>query len=597
VREWVRKSKNTILLENLKQALSLIGGSYADYYREITIKYWFLRPENNTIDNLKVLLPLIKQEHNKKTLVNKWIRNGEPEEVYRRFINVIKNDLLGSRYNYNYDDVVNNFVSCNIALDNIPHLCQSLYVDDEISQSDLLVSFIDRGRLSNIKIIKIFTGNLKNDNCVIGVIRALHSKGNLSEIDLLQIVEGRIDGKYQSIAQLLRNKTLEEALTDKGLETIKSLFGEENIDGINLVSLFSYYDIIQDVGGFTGLLKVEFHQNIKDGFVPSKDSVCISLAEYKKLKSLLPDNELPSTAILANYLKDKAPAVPALNSEQIENYKIAFNDPVDNATKEKQALILTEFKELLKTSENSEKTVAEFFKLALNLEDEISQDNQNKLKDFFEVNKNEVALLFAKPGGLEKFVGIIGALGEGCVANIATFCKIAVNEALIEDVVAQILYPIFTDKIFTPLSHKSEGDILGGSAAGADIFGNFRVRESLISPEALFTEIQKQFYDDGKKIRDSWEFIKNFVGDDVTNGILENYSNENDYDFTNLEQFASQAAAYLVIKNSIPEILENQYSKSFKEKFEEVIKKAEIPAQDPSSPVVEKFVDEEGLGR
>lgn len=207
------------------------------------------------------------------------------------------------------------------------------------------------------------------------------------------------------------------------------------------------------------------------------------------------------------------------------NFDIKFDD---EETAKRKSEINEAFKYLLREdnveSTEYEKAVVDFFEKITSAS--INESQHSKLRNFFASNRDEIAYLFSKDGMFEPFViGCAGSLDMGCVANIATHAQISLTNALIEEPQAQILYTILSEKIIPRIIRESSNDLLGDSARGANLMMSQELLMSIICPEGMAIEIQKEFFSDGKKKRDQWEFIGKFISEEQKHQLFEAIEN------------------------------------------------------------------------
>jgi uncharacterized membrane protein YheB (UPF0754 family) len=535
--------------------------------RNSIIEEW-VRKDWNHFDYSELkdkILPLVTSNYIKNNILTLWLKKEDnPEKRCDKLLEVIKSNF--GLHNY---EVITKFCANEVLpKDKIPTLCKNLYPNLELLQAELFNEFIQAKQLTkeDIGIIKSFTSTLTENDPALSVLKAAKEKCGLSETDILDIAGDRLHSKYGSITELLKGNTLQNSLTDEGLGKVKALFGDARSASITLAGLFSYYDITDNIGGFTALVKPEVLAGIKQNFIPSDKSAYIQEAEYKKLQ-VLAGVDLPPMTDLCTYLKSKVPPTPQLNAAAIDEYKIDFNK-CESVPPEKQPGVQDKFKALLKADNPSADDVADlfspFYQKAMKLGHTIDESEKKKLCEFFKGNKNEVALLFSREGGLDKFAGCIGALGDGCVANIATQVKDSLYTTLITDPSDQKLYLCFSGKIAAPILN-SGGDHLGGSATGTDVFNNHTINRSCISPIGFFKELEKEFNID-KNGTYSQNALKVMLGEGRFNSVYDIL--DPDFDNQNLPKDLAELATHLTIKATIPTLLDNKYLQPLKDKCE-----------------------------
>ncbi len=554
---WLQKPDNNFNSEDLKKILPLANKGVDGGVMVANI--WFEKSGNNpTLEDVKEILPLVLPGH-RLGVLSKWLNKEATQEAkYNKFVEAVNADALGSKYNYEAIEAI--FYTLSLPNEKIPDLCKALYPNNEFIQAELFNEFISRRQFNkteaDIAIIKKFTATLSGGDVALSVLKTAQSSIGLSESNVLEIASNRLSSRYESIKDLLEGKTLADSLTLEGMQVVQQLFGEK-ADTTSLVSLFSYYDIQNDVGTFVSIIKPEVSAEISAKFEPTAKDAYVQEAEYTKLQALVEGLSLPPMTDLCNYLKSKVPPIPQLDAAAIDAYNINFANSV-SVTAEKHGEINTAFRALLKSNNPAAEEVAALFKKALNLDFDINTDQQGKLRDSFAANKNEAAALFATPGGLDKFKVCIDTLGDGCVANFGTQFRTSLYQSLITDPAAQILYGCFVDNISRPILN-SGGDKLGGSAKGSDILNHAAINASKLSPNGLVAKMEQEFVAAGK----TGETIEREAGMQTRRCLLQLW--ENDYD--SLNQNAAQMATCLTLKTAMPALLDSPYLKDTNDTF------------------------------
>ncbi len=302
---------------HLKELLPLV----TDQVKSDLVKIWAVSGRDFDFDQFKKIKDLFSDESEKDSLIKFWITR-DSSKALDNFVAAAKEDFFGSRYNS--ENIAKSYFKYRLPDDEIVPLCQKLNPSNELLQSELFACLIQaRGRsyfdgLNSS--IKSFVTSLSDDDIALQVIQ--NNRLSISESDILEISSNRLSTKYESIGDILKPKTLEDSLTEVGLEAVKSLFANEDpslLANKTLADLFSYYDLTNDFITFKSLVKEEVLQEIRETYIPTAKSPYISETEYKKLQNLINSDDHPDTnltlvpvEVLTKYLKSKISPIPQL---------------------------------------------------------------------------------------------------------------------------------------------------------------------------------------------------------------------------------------------------------------------------------------------
>lgn len=566
INAWIENPENDFEYVAL---ITILKSPLGDDFKKDVITNWLEKSDDRfEVNELEEVLPLLQDIDTQRDVVKLWFAQDPVGITYDEFVSVISIDSLYLKYDSDY--VAFTYKECILPKNKILNLCNELYPDSEAAQAELVIAFIRNEVLTARDIgaiIKTFIVELEDDTASREVIKELKYKLRISELRVLDIASDRLASKYESVSDLLIDEPVEDALTENGLVAVKRLFGEDVVDNWTLADLFSYYDIRDEVSDFKRIIQEDVLRRIIAEFTPSGKSAYVRASEYKKLQQLV-SADFSKVADLCTYLESVVPSVPKLDVAEIAGYSINFTNAV-SVEEDKQDEILAKFKALLLkdlSDEDSTEQVAAFFKKAFNIEAEITDDNKEKLKEVFACNKEKLAYLFAQEGGLDAFAGCIGSLGDGCVANISTQVSSAVHRILIRDVCDQVLYSCYYAQVFLPILE--EGDHLP-MHAGDYIFNTLAVKDSFISPNGLVEKLTKEFYNDGRQIRDPWEIIGAKINEKRKIALSETLMEDSE----TMDQNAAVLAAYFTIQSTMPELLQNPYLRLFKDKCEAMLGK------------------------
>ena len=319
-------------------------------------------------------------------------------------------------------------------------------------------------------------------------------------------------------------------------------------------NLFSYCDITDNLQSLSDVLSPKFKSHLQDNlfFFPPEKNLLVKPDEIKKLYHLINNEELDGSVlfidseaqrfipnrILCNYFNNKI-NVPELNTEYIENYQLDFQDTA--LTLPEQNELNASFKNLLNSINPDPTQISIFFSKAFNTDFSYIQNGNEKLAEFFNANKKEVAHFFAN-GGLKEFSAIINSLGDGCAKNIGSEFTSALYGALLkENSSDSLLFQFFNQDVIASILNKHGGDVIGNEN---NPFQNPIVRGYYLSPGALIKQMASSiFYDEeANKIKtSSWDVIGKILDNNLKSKIGEVIKFD--------DKEASYIAAYLVLSN------------------------------------------------
>jgi len=610
-KNWLQKTEATI--EDLVAVLPLLSNETD----KSSLAIMWLQKTEATIEDLVAVLPLFSDESYKSTLAKTWIKGQQdPDTVYSAFIELVKEDLICTRYNT--EDISSIYLNLSLPpkntapINKIANLCKDLYPTNEIYQAMLFKNFVKKLHedilTENKPVLISFIRGLNEDEFALESFRALDLRITIPPLEVLEISKNRFNRKYESIQEMLSNASREEAFNEiAARQSLVTQFGEDppkEVSQASLCEIFSYYDFKGLIEEFRLILSPEFQEKITEEFSPSDKSPYISKEEFAKLKILFPEINLPEMSILGSFLKkeidDRIPS-GSLTEEKIAAFKFGESnvlkepflefeqEPKENSSVTNSILedLTAKFRELLSATEPEVKDVANFFAEVLDIKEEFGytdrdakkkREKQDKLTHFFKGNKILVAHLLERDGGLDQIKDAIRDIGDGCVANIATQFKSAVYRvALGEDFNLAALYGVFRDKISVPILN-SGGDRLGGSSEGTDIFTYHLIANSRISPNGLVKALAEEFLGNGTE--NSSETISKKFPDqshDILENILSEFPEEKDFN-----QKYAEIATYCVLDEIIPNLLEDR---NFS-KLKKIVDKCRIDTNQPPSTIV-----------
>lgn len=607
IKTWLAKPENNFDFSYLKKILPWVRD------KDGLLKSWLAKPENNVdlpyiqkilpsttatkplkaslaksesgfnLDNLKAILPSIDVK-DKLVLIKFCLSKiTDPHARHDCFVDLAKSDVFGSAYNATQIGAA--YTLLNLPKNTIPDLCRDLYPTNELLQVELFKEFIEQEAFKDEQkpLVREFITSITSDQFVLDVVRAARVSESLGleKQDILELSASRVSEQYQSLAASLKGRELAESLTPAGLTVVAEEFHPQPIPvNTDLAALFSYYNLQEGEAGmvkFKSMLKLEVLKELTEQFVPSGKKPYISKVEKSKLTALLGEEAIAPSfteiAVLSDYLKSQVPTVPSLNEATIARFSFGTSALIDE---EKRDRVNVSFKALLTANSVNEEAVFNFFKNDLKcIGDETTSQNRAKLSEFFKLHKAELAFLFSKENGIDEFVSTISTLADGCAANIGTHFNNALLSSLLKDSgdkseYNKVLYSVFVEKVVTPFFNTAD-HVHGGERQhmqGADVLNHPAMkRELLLSPVALVERIKYEFHHEEvggvRRNMDPTPVLRTGLGDDVA---------------TELSSIAgvtpeslSKIATYLVLKHTLPELLENRHLVGFKSSCERAI--------------------------
>ncbi len=582
---WIQSSKRNLTLEDIKFIFPLIK----DVNYKSNIAYHWVKEEGRTLEEVKGVLDLFSTTLSKSKIAFSFLEGKSEETKHRNFIDFAQSDIFGNRY-----DTRNIFVASQLIgiQRNITRLCKDLYPNNEGLQCDLITAFLKQAAVADALAVrtslKNFISALSEDEHALNILRIasikfIISNSPITPDEIVEISSNRLSNNFESIKELLSKKSLEDSVLEQSFTILRDVFSEESLSKMNLLSLFSYYDIQNKTEIFKSLLKPEVLSEMTESYFPSHNSAYYTQEELNRIKVILgteskPVLEITGMPFLTGYLQE----IIGDQLQEVKQFQLnetyQFGSCSLDLTKIEK--MTEEFKSLFITPHPSISDIVNFFEKALNQEPEITDQNRvlgneinnRKLADFFRANKQFLAYLFSKDEGIDKFVGIIFALGDGCVANIATQANIALYHSLFESInnpCAEVLFQTFLEKVATPIIN-SGSDRLMGNATGIDIL-NSLTSQYLLSPRGLVAGIAKNFFENGKNKREAENFIKNELNMaedafyELRADIFENHQE-------NYPKFIAEIATYIILKKTLPDILRTRDLHNFCEQMPSAIK-------------------------
>ncbi len=580
---------NNFAFEDFEKVFEIFGNDQTK--KTLSAISWFEKNGSNLeFEKLESVVKAIKGDlhsDEKKNLAKIWLGSNAN---YENFIKLSKSELVFSPYDT--EKIAELFANNQANFDekNFVDACKDLYPTNESLQVDLFAEILKRVSINDQSTDQIkknafdLIQSLNVDNEALEALKNLKLKITVTEQETLEIASKRLDSKYKSIKNLLENKSLSDSITEEGSKLLKETFGDYSFSGEtnNLATIFSYYDINQNLAAFNSIVKSEVLLEIGNSFSPSSDSAYISPNDLNKIYKTFNNQSnliLPKTKTITDYLESTVATKlkEAKEYQPQKDYEFAASNLLnENIQKYK----LTEsFKNLFKNNQPSNEDICDFFEKLINPEPEITNENKlltnqseiSKLGDFFRAQKNTLAFLFTQKSGIDNFCVVISTLGRGCVGHIGTQANSALYQSLFQsckNLNASILFNTFQEQFVEPILGNASVDRIANNPNGEDLFKHQDIVNSFISPNGLLAGIAKQFYNNQVIRMDADNFIDKQIGgkaaDDLKQSVYDEVEKNNPED--TIEEIGkkynseiSKLAAYIVLKKTIPEICTDKH--------------------------------------
>lgn len=454
-------------------------------------------------------------------------------------------------------------------------LCQQLYPGAEYAQIDLFkqaLSDINIPPLQKIILLKEFASGLREDDSCIEIIEyALGRKINITPMDILELSKTRISSRFESLRQVLDGVTLDEAILPDQWPIIKNLFGDTLSKDSTLLGVFSYYDLHGKLNEFHKLLNENIQDKIQLSYQSPVDTAFIMPEERDKLiklKIMAPGvNDLPKMISLCHYLKKREetflkipPVEESLHLLVMMNLATMSSKNKSDTTPEIE--YKRKFMALISKLDTATSTeIIDFFKEITGLE---LKGEEHKLTTLLKDRAKELAFLFSKPNGISDYLAIIHSIGEGCAANIGTKTNMYILGKLFKDPIDKIVFPFYCENIFNAIANLPGRDILGSNVAGSDIFSNYTVINTYLSPRGLVEGLAAELKRLPKISNELLE--KLLTGDERVNYF------DNIIDYPDSESKQARVVCYLILREILPkEDWQNPHFNFIKKEVEGII--------------------------
>ena len=473
--------------------------------------------------------------------------NNQKEDIEENLINLIKSIKIEYRVDIICDlinrlDLIQEvFSDKNQQNVNLIKIVNTLYNND-FYKTELLKQAINENLINQSNFLESDFDKLEEEK-FFNIVLYAKDRNLINNIQLLNHFGQKSFGRYQSIRETLKNKTVEDILVEDGIYNIaEEFYSDENYqdnDIFNLIykpaiSLITYYDIFNKTEILATTIKEEVKQELKQKFYPAGFEI-LNQEQINKIANLIAKD---SKELRSQYVNiGKLSTIFTQYFNKIPNFKQSIENIEDNELMEKLTLTGDKFHNLLLSIFPDQK--------------EIIDNNIEKINNSVNDNKNNFFYILSQKDGKEIIKNIIMGVEDGCKANIANqinnqALKIAIDNSDIEDEKHKYslikTYNIFMERIIIPIINKG-GDKLGGSGSA-----NFlqdkqeQLNDSYISLSALYKygeqnnsyqiEIignnlinktsESNYYDKIGEIS-SFVALKSVLGEDNFSKILKNY--------------------------------------------------------------------------
>ncbi len=526
-----------------------------DYQRAELIKSYIDSNKEIGIDQLGEMLELFSNNYYNDPIVNKWLNTCKtPDERLSKFIELVHSNAYVSPFDLR--EIFSAFEGTGFKSGQVPTLCKNLYPQNEVAQVDMFyyavqISIIPKTELP-VRISEFAASFQDDDQCL--QVLTLGLGHGLTPFDVMMVARDRLSSNFSSLENVL-DISIEEALTDRGYYEVKQLFKDapEDFDfsKLKLSAIFSYYDITKNMNEFRIKIKPEISEKFNANFSPTQNAPFIRDDEHHKLTALHID-PLPTLLDLCKYLKDNLRPVPSLEySRNMMALQVAMMHDAGPASWEQQYLDLLD-----KGDDLTKEEVLTFFNMITGFD--LNEDEGSKLLRLIKDREAELTYLFSQKDGILDYVGIVGSIGDGCIANMGTKTTIYLYSKLLKTAEAKVLYPFHCEEIAVPLLRTRGSDRLGASSEGANPLTNTYILQAHISPPGFLKALAK--YIKESKIN-AYKFIEKTVSPDELLAYVDNIFGQDEKE--------TEIAAYVLIRNTMPSLLDHPSFSSVKEEYEQ----------------------------
>ncbi len=496
----------------------------------------------------------------REILLQALTQENDPEIKANNLAILLNNNSFGSGISHSVISQI--AIECQITKTGIPKLCQQIYPRDENKQISLFKSFVEKNAITinDIALIKDFAISLKEEGKCQSFIQNVGNPDiRLTKLDKAEIYGSRLYKKYPNLSQLLDIR-ISESFSPESISNLREEL-ESDVSNLKVRDIFAYLvngqrDLELVTTRITSSLTESCRQTLSNSLVPVKNSPYITLDEVGLLQYFtgnLLEKNFQKVGLITTYLRSRIPTIAPLTDDQISSYNFGRSNLF--SSEQQQQNITTIFKSLLRDNQPQAQQISSFFEQTFN-SPPIHSNHSNKITSFFKNNKWAIAHLFSRDEGIDNFIGIISALGDGCVANISTHFRIAFYQALITQPSDQILYSVLYEKISQKILN-SGGDRLGSSATSDNIMNHSAINDSIISPQGLTTALQEEFYKKDSIIRDPRNFI-------VEEYRRQNSCHKNFEFLANISDVeAAKLAVKTVLESTLTSLVSNQHFNEF----------------------------------
>ena len=267
-------------------------------------------------------------EDQKLNVIKSYFSNKK-NQYFDNLLRILSSEQIGD-LKYRVDLICDTLKICPYSTKqkakNLSDLANELYPNIEHLRIELFKQAIDKNLINkdNIKYLKL--DNIDSNDLLLDFLTYAQSKiQEIGELDILKLTKGRYHSRYESLADLLKDKKLEDVFSQDSMTQINGIFNN-NIQELKVLDILSYFDAKGRVEDFHSMLQESFKQELINTFKPSKDQLLISEEELGKIAKLTGDESVKDQFFkvgdLCQYIKDKVGELPELK----ENFKINFHN-------------------------------------------------------------------------------------------------------------------------------------------------------------------------------------------------------------------------------------------------------------------------------
>ncbi len=271
------------------------------------------------------------------------------------------------------------------------------------------------------------------------------------EVDLVLDYEGKTQDLFSDAAKIEIAMRLD-------------LLGD--IDEINRFSfqeLYCFFEMIDEDGWLVEKVREE---KIRGNFCFGAKIPVLSQQQTKVLIRLRPAANYPTIFALGESLRPFMQEIPPLSQKAIASSAIKFPEGYISSLEHDANALSLQFQKLLSPTDKepnlaTSKKIADFFCEITSMSNaQLADQTKRDIALVFLTNKDRFQfLLCQKEGGFEAFCQKIfnkATIGAGCHANFGTVFSLALNELLIDNKAAEMVYSFYSGAVFPFFNSSNE---------------------------------------------------------------------------------------------------------------------------------------------